>query len=82
MSDSTARDEYRAWAKKNSYWLRDYALFKVLKDWHNGKCWNQWDPEFVRRDEVALTAMEEQLTFEIGEIHFEQYVFYQQWQDL
>ena len=82
MSDSTARDEYRAWAKKNSYWLRDYALFKVLKDWHNGKCWNQWDPEFVRRDEVALAAMEEQLTFEIGEIHFEQYVFYQQWQDL
>ena len=84
MSKATPEEkaDFQAWTKKNEYWLRDYALFQTLKDWHNGKSWNKWDPEFVRRDEVALTAMEEQLSFEIGEIQFEQYLFYQQWQDL
>ena len=82
MATPEEKADFQAWIKKNEYWLRDYALFQTLKDWHNGKSWNQWDPEFMRRDEVALTAMEEQLSFEIGEIQFEQYIFYQQWQDL
>lgn len=82
MATPEEKADFQAWIKKNEYWLRDYALFQTLKAWHNGKSWNQWDPEFMRRDEVALTAMEEQLSFEIGEIQFEQYIFYQQWQDL
>ena len=82
MATPEEKADFQAWIKKNEYWLRDYALFQTLKAWHNGKSWNQWDPEFMRRDEVALAAMEEQLSFEIGEIQFEQYIFYQQWQDL
>ncbi len=76
------KDDFHKWVKQNQYWLRDYALFQTLKDWHNDKPWNEWDAEFVRRDEVALTAMEEQLSYEIGEIQFEQYIFHCQWQKL
>lgn len=76
------REDFQDYILKNQYWLRDYAMFQALKDWHNGDDWTQWDPEFVRRDQVALEAMEEQLSYEIGEIMFEQYIFNQQWQEL
>lgn len=76
------KDEYQQFVAENRYWLRDYAMFQALKDWHNGKVWNEWDAEFVRRDEVAIKAMEEQLSYEIGEVMFEQYIFNKQWQAL
>ena len=76
------REDFQKFVDANQYWLRDYAMFQALKDWHNGKGWNEWDAEFVRRDEVALDAMEEQLSYEIGEVMFEQYIFNQQWQAL
>lgn len=76
------KDEYQQFVAENRYWLRDYAMFQALKDWHNGNVWNEWDAEFVRRDEVAIKAMEEQLSYEIGEVMFEQYIFNKQWQAL
>ena len=76
------REDFQSFVTKKRYWLRDYALFQALKDWHQGKSWNEWEPEFARRDEVALAAMEEELSYEIGEVMFEQYIFSRQWQKL
>lgn len=74
--------DYMKFVEKNSYWLKDYAMFQALKEWHMGKPWNEWEPEFVRRDEVALRSMEDELSYEIGTAMFEQYIFAKQWQKL
>lgn len=76
------RAEYEKFCQDNKYWLQDYAMFMVLKDWHNGKCWNEWDDEFKRRDEMALDAMEEQLSYELNAVKFSQFIFFKQWHEL
>lgn len=51
------RDEgLERFKEENSYWLRDFALFKALKDYHQGKPWFEWEEEFRSRQPQALEA--------------------------
>ncbi len=62
-------------------WLDDYAHFRALKDAHEGKSWNEWDPSLVRRDEAAL-AQSRELEQEIEAQKFYQFLFFKQWFEL
>ncbi len=46
--------DFEEFQRKNSYWLQDFALFKVLKDHHQGKPWYEWEESFKNRDRQAL----------------------------
>ena len=63
---------------RESFWLRDYALFTLLKEKYGDRCWPEWPREFAFRDEGALAAFaaenEEALSF----IEFTQFIFYRQ----
>jgi len=41
-------------AKHDSAWLHDYAMFRVLKERHDGNPWQQWKKRYARRDETTL----------------------------
>ncbi|HWP44380.1 MAG TPA: 4-alpha-glucanotransferase [Blastocatellia bacterium] len=63
-------------------WLEDYALFRALKDEHNGAPWNLWERELVSRDPEAIAAARERLREEIEAEKFYQYLFFKQWDRL
>ena len=42
--------EFKNFIKDNSYWLDDFALFKVLKAGHGGKPWYEWEEGYQLRD--------------------------------
>jgi len=44
--------------KQNHFWIRDYALFKALKEAHGEKSWEAWPSEFKNRVPAALAAFE------------------------
>lgn len=46
--------DFEAYQKKNFYWLPDFALFKVLKEYHQGKPWYEWEEKFMNRSPQAL----------------------------
>jgi len=46
--------DFEEFQRKNSYWLTDFALFKELKDYHQGKPWYEWDEKFKNRSKEAL----------------------------
>ena len=48
------REELNKFRRENSYWLLDFALFKALKDYHQGKAWWDWHEQFKNRDKSAL----------------------------
>jgi 4-alpha-glucanotransferase len=60
--------------KKNEYWLEDYAIYKVLKEQHNGKSWEDWEDDFKKRKEESLQAFQK--------VHMKKIEFYKwlQWQ--
>jgi len=51
LSEEVAFEDFQ---KENAYWLLDFALFKVLKDFYEGKPWYDWEEQFRHRDREAL----------------------------
>jgi len=55
--------------ERNSWWIEDFALFKVLKKYFEGKPWYEWPDAYRNRDEKALRAFfsefREDIEFEI-----------------
>lgn len=48
-------DEFK---KNNAYWLKDYALYKVIKEIQLNRSWEDWDEKYKKRDENALSEIE------------------------
>lgn len=65
---------FRKFRDHNRAWLRDYALFKALKDKFAQSTWESWQPPFRDRDPAALAAFEKE---NAGTILFHQWL---QWQ--
>ena len=61
--------DFEEFQRKNFYWLPDFALFKVLKDKHQGKPWYEWADKFKNRSLQALQDFQqdniEEFTFHI-----------------
>ena len=66
----------------DSNWLHDYALFRILKDLHEGRAWPEWRPEYASRDEAELRSIEESEADSITEIKILQFLFFRQWSTL
>jgi 4-alpha-glucanotransferase len=68
-TDLSEAFDFEEFQRKNSYWLLDFALFKVLKDYHQGKPWYEWEPNFKNRQPEVLREFQqdniEKITFQM-----------------
>jgi 4-alpha-glucanotransferase len=68
-ADLTEALDFEEFQRKNSYWLLDFALFKVLKDHYQGKPWYEWEPGFKNRQPELLREFQqdniEKITFQM-----------------
>jgi 4-alpha-glucanotransferase len=78
-TDTGLRTAFETFNQRSADWLGDYALFRALKEAHNGSAWNEWEPELVRRDAAALARAREELRDEIEAQKFYQFLFFRQW---
>ncbi len=78
----TGDHAFHAFVHKNEYWLRDFTLFMALKEAHEGKPWNEWEPALAHRDPNTLETWREQHEETIRYYEFEQYCFHHQWESL
>ncbi len=80
-TDLSEAVEFEEFQRENSYWLLDFALFKVLKDHHQGKPWYEWEPDFRNRSPDALIRFQmeniEKVTFQM----WLQWVLYRQFKE-
>lgn len=67
--DLTEALDFEEFQRKNAYWLLDFALFKVLKEYHQGKPWYEWEPGFKFRQSDLLRQFHqeniEKVTFQM-----------------
>ena len=78
-TNTTLRSAFESFAQRETRWLDDYALFRALKDAHNGVAWNEWEPALARRTPAALERAREELHEEIEAQMFYQFLFFEQW---
>jgi 4-alpha-glucanotransferase len=69
-NNTPLRSEFEAFVQQHSYWLDDYALFRALKDEHDGAAWTKWERSVVsRRSQIEAHQ-------------FYQFLFFRQWSAL
>jgi 4-alpha-glucanotransferase len=75
------KSAFAEFCRQQAAWLDDYALFRALKNIHNGKAWNQWQSELARRNAASLEALLSQAIFsqEVEAQKFYQFLFFRQW---
>ncbi|NUQ72185.1 MAG: 4-alpha-glucanotransferase [Polyangiaceae bacterium] len=70
---------FGAFVDQHRGWLRDYALFRALKDSFEGKAWWDWPEPLAKRDERALEEARRRFGREIFFFEYQQYVAHEQW---
>jgi 4-alpha-glucanotransferase len=60
FESSRASDDpaFRAFRERNAAWLRDYALYKTMKERSGQSSWESWTPAWRDRDPAALAEVE------------------------
>ena len=76
------KKRFNAFELSQVYWLEDYALFMALHDHYKGVSWQEWPAELKYRDVQAIESVRGELFDEIEYRKFEQFLFFNQWQEL
>ncbi|MGD0672358.1 MAG: 4-alpha-glucanotransferase [Candidatus Binatus sp.] len=66
----------------NSYWIRDYALFRALKERFNWTSWETWPAQIAQRDAAALAAARRELAGPIEMYGYWQFIAHRQWSQM
>ena len=69
-------------AAHDEAWLRDYALFRVLKSVGGDRSWQAWPEEFRAREPAALRRFEQERREHLAEVRIQQFLFDRQWRAL
>ncbi|HZM11899.1 MAG TPA: 4-alpha-glucanotransferase [Candidatus Limnocylindrales bacterium] len=77
-----ARKRYDAFCSENEWWLKDYALFSVLREHFGDHPWNSWPEEIARRTPEALLQLRSDLKDQLALECFLQFAFFEQWRAL
>ncbi|MDD5167039.1 MAG: 4-alpha-glucanotransferase [Candidatus Omnitrophica bacterium] len=70
--------EFQKFKQDNACWLLDFALYKVLKDYHKGYPWYEWEDKFKSRDRIALDNFSEEYKRELAFQAWLQWQLYEQ----
>ncbi|MBI4372944.1 MAG: 4-alpha-glucanotransferase, partial [Candidatus Omnitrophica bacterium] len=49
---------FKRFVMRNQFWIRDYVLFKVIKEEQGGKKWEDWPTELKERRKEAIDCFE------------------------
>lgn len=75
-------ESYERFKSEQAHWLEDYALFRALKQKNQGEPWFDWKPHYRDREKLSLQQARIELAEDIDYCCFEQFIFFQQWQEL
>ncbi len=81
MDESSKWDCY-SFCDSQSYWIDDYAIFKVLKDHFNGKPWYEWEQELKNYNYDEIENRRAQFGEEVYLTKFIQYLYFRQIREL
>jgi 4-alpha-glucanotransferase len=71
-----------AFIEDNSYWIRDYALFRALTERFNWTSWETWPAQIAQRDAAALAAARRELAGPIEMYGYWQFIAHRQWSQM
>ncbi len=80
--DKKLEEEFIEFCEEEKSWLDDFAFFVALKDYFDGKPWNEWEAEISQRKPEAIKFFKNELEEDIEYHKFVQFLFFKQWMEL
>jgi 4-alpha-glucanotransferase len=74
--------KFEEFKENNSYWLRDYALYKIIKDLQQNKSWEDWDELYKNRDENSLLEIENDFSEKLNFYYWLQWQLFEQFKSV
>lgn len=81
-ADNADRHAFTVFCEEQHHWLEDFALFLAFKKEFNQSSWIDWPEPIRQRDTQSIRDARRRLIHLIDFYKFEQFIFFQQWQDL
>jgi 4-alpha-glucanotransferase len=81
-AEPSDQQEYEQFLQRHENWLPDFALFQAIRNHQQGRSWLDWPATLRDQQSQAIAEANQQFRSEIGQICFEQFVFYKQWSAL
>src|SRR3954469_5085559 len=78
--DSARARAFAAFLAEEAWWLDDYAIFRAVHDWQDGRGWTEWPEPLRRREPGAVADARRELVGEVVFHQYQQWVAHQQWQ--
>ncbi|MCX5702246.1 MAG: 4-alpha-glucanotransferase [Candidatus Omnitrophica bacterium] len=79
---SSASKEFNKFKEENSYWIDDFALFKVLKEHHSQKAWYEWEDSYRNRKSLEFEIFKKEHEREICFEAWVQWLVFKQFKDV
>lgn len=70
---------FYAFNKKEAYWLDEFALYVILKQYHHGEPWYRWEGRYRGRHPESLQQFADEHAEAILQVKWEQFLFNGQW---
>lgn len=71
--------KYQKFLQDNNFWLEDYSYYQAIRMHQNYLSWVDWPTALRDRDPEAMQTYYKELSTDIEQFKFEQFIFYQQW---
>lgn len=78
-ADENFHNEFHRFIDEHTWWLADYALYTICREYFGNKPWNQWSHDIASRHETALEMYKIKFANEIRYQMFVQFMFFRQW---
>ena len=72
------RAAFEQFCQEQAHWLEDYALFRALKFRYKGAYYLQWPAELVQRVPTALAQARRDLSNQVDQVCFAQFLLFRQ----
>ena len=72
------RAAFEQFCQEQAHWLEDYALFRALKFRYKGAYYFQWPAELVQRVPTALAQARRDLSNQVDQVCFAQFLLFRQ----
>lgn len=80
--DESLRQRYQDFLLAEAEWLDAFALYMAIKIKHKGLEWFNWPNDFKKRNQKTILDFAKENNAVIEELKWQQFVFYQQWNNL
>jgi 4-alpha-glucanotransferase len=81
-ASASERSEFDEFQQRNDRWLRDYTLFRALKERFRWSGWATWPDRLDRHEPAALERAARELATELAFYAYIQFVAHRQWREL